>query len=50
MVFGCINLSNIDLSFFDTKNITNIEGKLCACENLTDIDLSSFDVENVDIA
>ena len=45
MFFGCSNLTNIDLSSFDTKNVTNMSYMLSYCSNLTNIDLSSFDTK-----
>ena len=47
MFFNCINLINIDLSSFITKNITNMEFMFHGCANLIDINLSSFDTKNV---
>jgi len=47
MFFGCSNLTNIDLSSFDTKNVNNMSAMFSNCSNLTNIDLSSFDTKNV---
>jgi len=47
MFFNCSNLTNIDLSSFDTKNVTNMSSMFCDCFNLKNIDLSSFDTKNV---
>jgi len=47
MFSGCSKLSNIDLSSFDTKNVTNMSHMFSGCCNLTNIDLSSFDTKNV---
>ena len=33
MLDGCINLNNLDLSSFDTKNVTNMTGMLYECLN-----------------
>ena len=41
------HLINIDLSSFDTKNVTNMERMFDYCENLESIDLTSFDTKNV---
>ena len=47
MFNGCSNLTNIDLSSFDTKNVTNMSFMFFGCSNLTNIDLSSFDTKNI---
>ena len=43
----CKNLTNIDLSNFDTKDITDMSYMFYGCENLTNIELSNFDTQNV---
>ena len=43
----CHNIIDIDLSSFDTKNVTNMSYMFYNCSNLTNIDLSSFDTKNV---
>ena len=47
MFNGCTNLTNIDLSSFDTKYVTNMSHMFNGCSNLTNIDLSFFDTKNV---
>ena len=47
MFFGCSKLTNIDLSSFNTKNVTNMSWMFDRCSKLTNIDLSSFNTENV---
>ena len=47
MFFGCRNLISINLSNFDTKNVTNMSEMFCDCNNLTSINLSNFDTRNV---
>ena len=42
---GCKSLKNIDLSNFNTQNITNMNGMFYKCESL--IDLSNFNTKNV---
>ena len=44
---GCSSLTNINLSNFDTKNVTNMRGMFYGCSSLTNIDLSNFDTKNV---
>ena len=43
----CHNLTNINLSSFDTKNVNNMRGMFSNCFKLNSIDLSSFDTKNV---
>ena len=47
MFFGCSNIINIDLSVFDTKNVSDMSYMFYECNNLTNIDLISFDTRNV---
>ena len=47
MFKGCNKLTNIDLSSFDTKNVTDMGCMFYDCNNLTNINLSSFDTNNV---
>ena len=44
---GCKNLSNLNLSSFNTKNVKNMMNMFLGCENLKNINLSSFDTRNV---
>ena len=47
-MFGdCYNLTNIDLSSFNTQNVTNMSNMFYDCNNLNNLDLSSFDTKNV---
>ena len=43
----CYNLINIDLSSFDSQNVTNMSQMFCGCNNLISIDLSSLNTKNV---
>ena len=47
MFCECNNITDIDLSSFDTKNVTNMSHMFRYCENLTNLNLSSFDTKNV---
>ena len=47
MFFYCKNIIDIDLSSFDTKNVTNMSHMFRQCDNLTNINLSNFDTKNV---
>ena len=48
MFSGCINLTKIDLSSFNTQNVTDMSYMFYNCEKLTKIDLSSFNTQNVE--
>ena len=47
MFSGCESLTSLDLSSFDTRNVTNMDRMFCSCKSLTSLDLSSFDTKNV---
>ena len=47
MFYNCSNLINIDLSSFNTKNVTNMIQMFYNCWELINIDLSSFNTQNV---
>ena len=47
MFYNCDNLKSIDLSLFDTKNVTDMNNMFSGCSELKNIDLSSFDTKNV---
>ena len=47
LFYDCDNIINIDLSSFNTKNVTNMSSMFDNCENLTNINLSSFDTKNI---
>ena len=44
----CSNLTNIDLSNFDTKNAIDMRKMFYNCSNLANIDLSRFDFAKVE--
>ena len=44
MFSGCINLKNLDLSKFNTKNVINMECMFGGYNNLSSLDLSSLDL------
>jgi len=44
---GCKNLKSLDLSSFDTKNVTNMYTMFGNCKSLKVLDLSSFNTKNV---
>ena len=47
MFFFCESLTSLDLSNFNTQNVTNMEYMFFGCEPLTSLDLSNFNTQNV---
>jgi len=47
LFYDCSNISNIDFSSFDTKNVTNMSWMFSHSWKITNIDLSFFNTENV---
>ena len=47
MFSGCSSLTSLDLSNFNTSNVTNMYEMFVNCSNLTRLDLSSFVTNNV---
>ena len=45
--YNCTSLTTLDLSNFDTGNVTNMCSMFNGCSNLTILDLSNFDIGNV---
>ena len=43
----CSSLTNLDLSSFDTSNVTDMSSMFKQCISLTNLNLSSFDTSNV---
>jgi len=43
----CSNLKILDLSSFNTLNVTNMSYMFYNCENLNNLDLSSFNCTNI---
>ena len=46
MFCGCSSLINIDLSNFNTNNVTDMDAIFANCSSLTYIDLSNFNTNN----
>ena len=44
---GCSSLTNINLSNFNTNNVTNMSDMFCGCSSLTNINLSNFNTNKV---
>lgn len=47
MFTGCEALASLDLSGFDTSNVTNMDGVFNLCSTLVSLDLSGFDTSSV---
>ena len=47
MFYNCSSLASLDLSNFNTNNITNMECMFCNCSSLTSLNLSNFNTNNV---
>ena len=47
MFFECSSIRNLNLSNFDTKNVTNMRGMFSGCSSITNLNLSNFDTKNV---
>ena len=47
MFYGCKNLDSINLSNFNTANVTKMNGMFSACESLKSLDLSGFNTSEV---
>jgi len=47
MFWECSSLESIDLSSFNTNNVTNMSYMFCYCSSLKSLDLSSFNTNNV---
>ena len=47
LFFGCSSLININVSNFNTENVTDMECMFLNCSSLTFLDLSSFNTSNV---
>ena len=45
MFSGCKNLKDINLSNFNTKNVTNMSYMFSECWEIPNINLSNFDLE-----
>ena len=47
MFYYCENLADLDVSHFDTSQVTYMSSMFEGCESLTNLDLSSFDTSQV---
>ena len=49
MFANCRSLTSLDLSKFDTRGVTNMEGMFSGCSSLTSLDLSRLNTENATV-
>ena len=47
IIYGCSGLTSLDVSNFNTANVTNMSGMFAGCSGLTSLDLSNFNTANV---
>ena len=47
MFFGCSGLTSLDLSHFNTQNVTDMGSMFSGCSGLTSLDLSNFNTQKV---
>ena len=47
MFYGCSNLTSLNLTKFDTKNVSSMYFMFYGCSNLTSLNLTNFNTKNV---
>ena len=47
MFYNCTRLTSLDVSGFDTSNVTSMQSMFSGCSSLTSLDVSGFDTSNV---
>ena len=47
MFYNCQSLTSLDVSNWDTSNVTDMTSMFYECNSLTSLDLSNFDTSNV---
>ena len=47
MFSGCLSLNNLNLSNFNTQNVTDMGNMLYECSSLNNLNLSNFNTQNV---
>ena len=47
MFEGCNSLTNLNLSNFNTQNVTDMNKMFWGCKSLTNLNLSNFNTQNV---
>ena len=48
MFFKCISLEQLDLSNFDTSNVTDMRWMFYGCSSLRELNIYNFDTSNVE--
>ena len=47
MFYGCSSLKELNLSYFNTNNVTNMNGMFYRCSSLKELNLNNFNTNNV---
>lgn len=47
MFWGCLRLTSLDVSSFNTSNVTDMNAMFGLCSNVTSLDVSNFNTSNV---
>jgi len=47
MFYGCSSLTNLDVTGFDTSNVTDMGGMFGECKSLTNLDIKNFNTSKV---
>ena len=47
MFYNCKSLTRLDLSNFNSQNVSNIDHMFSGCESLISLDLSNFNIQNI---
>ena len=47
MFYECSSLKELNLSKFNTNNVTDMSGMFCECSSLKELNLSNFSTNNV---
>ena len=47
MFYGCNSLSSLDLSNFNTQNVTDMGYMFAGCNSLSSLNLSNFNTQNI---
>ena len=46
MFAGCISLTSIDVSHFNTSNVTNMANMFVNCSELTSVNMNNLNIKN----
>ena len=49
MFYGCSSLKELNLSNFNTNNVTDMESMFSRCSSLKELNLSNFNTNNVTV-